>query len=318
MNTVSDFGNIREAVCISAQKIMDACRDQDCMEDLPVYLTVESQETLEAATAVKARSAELLYAMVNPTEMEYAEGHYSVEITYFYRVIADAVLCAVRPASIYGLAVYSKCVTLYGGESGACSFRSDCKYGTEAPVAVVEAVNPVVLSARIKEICPEACPDKKAACFCEALPEVVANAFDDNLVFSGRTRQLLVTMGQFSLVRLQRETQLLIPSYDYCMPERSCCASGNCCPETPCESFAKMQFPVRAFFPEAATASVCGDRPSPCVNGVVPCTQQDECKCIKHDPDHEHERSDPSQDQDPGPEADGTQLIPTTNGPRRR
>ena len=34
MNTVSDFGNVREAVCISTQKIMDACRDQDCMEDL--------------------------------------------------------------------------------------------------------------------------------------------------------------------------------------------------------------------------------------------------------------------------------------------
>ena len=47
INTVSDFGNIREAVCISTQKIMDACRDQDCMENVPVYLTTESQNTLE-------------------------------------------------------------------------------------------------------------------------------------------------------------------------------------------------------------------------------------------------------------------------------
>ena len=50
VNTVSDFGNVREAVCISTQKIMDACRDQDCMENVPVYLTRESQETLECAT----------------------------------------------------------------------------------------------------------------------------------------------------------------------------------------------------------------------------------------------------------------------------
>ena len=42
MNTVSDFGNVREAVCVSIQKIMDACRDQDCMEDLAVYLILVS------------------------------------------------------------------------------------------------------------------------------------------------------------------------------------------------------------------------------------------------------------------------------------
>ena len=67
MNTVSDFGNVREAVCVSTKKIMDACRDQDCMEDLTVYLTRESQETLECATSVKARSAELLYAEDMPS-----------------------------------------------------------------------------------------------------------------------------------------------------------------------------------------------------------------------------------------------------------
>ena len=64
INTVSDFSNVREAVCISTQKIMDACRDQDCMENVPVYLTQESQKTLDCATSVKARSAELLYTDV--------------------------------------------------------------------------------------------------------------------------------------------------------------------------------------------------------------------------------------------------------------
>ena len=78
MNTVSDFGNVREAVCVSIQKIMDACRDQDCMEDLAVYLTEDSQETLECAGSVKARSAELLYAEVQTEPMGYREGNTTI------------------------------------------------------------------------------------------------------------------------------------------------------------------------------------------------------------------------------------------------
>ena len=64
MNTVSDFTNVREAVCVNVRKIMDACRDQDCSENVPVFLTADSQQALENATSVKARSAELLLAEV--------------------------------------------------------------------------------------------------------------------------------------------------------------------------------------------------------------------------------------------------------------
>ena len=135
MNTVSDFSNVREAVCISTQKIMDACRDQDCMENVPVYLTAESQNTLECATSVKARSAELLYASVDVEPVGYQEGYYSVSIQYYYRVIADAVLCAVKPVTIYGLAMSSKQAMLYGGQGRAGS--SSC--ATAGPSRFVHA-----------------------------------------------------------------------------------------------------------------------------------------------------------------------------------
>ena len=39
-------------------------------------------------------------------------------------------------------------------------------------------------------------------------------------------RRVYVTLGQFSIVRLERDSQLLIPVYDYCMPEKEC-TSGN-------------------------------------------------------------------------------------------
>lgn len=257
MNPVSDFGNVREAVCISTQKIMDACRDQDCMENIPVYLTQESQNTLDNATSVKARSAELLYADVEVEPVGYQEGYYCISIQYYYRVIADAVLCAVRPAAIYGLATFNKRAMLYGGEGCAVSFSSNgtCT-GSASPTAVVSAIDPMILCARIEEVCQCA---QRPSCGCGSieLPEAVAAAFDDELVFHGMNRRLLVTLGQFSLVRLERETQLQIPSYDFCMPSRTCCDAGCGCPENPCEAFNRLQFPVNSFFPTSGEATLC-------------------------------------------------------------
>ena len=36
---VNDDDCIKEAVCVNTRKIMDSCRDKDCIEDLRVYPT---------------------------------------------------------------------------------------------------------------------------------------------------------------------------------------------------------------------------------------------------------------------------------------
>ena len=255
VSTVSDFGNVREAVCVSTRKVMDACRDQDCMEDVAVYLTTASQETLENATTVKARCAELLYTDVSVEPVSYRDGYYCLNLQYYYRIIADAVLCAVRPAAIYGLATFTKRVSLFGGEEAAKRFSSDGT-GTfcNTPIAVVEALDPSVLCARIVDHCHCRKDEPRRCALGEGLPEAVAEAFDDELVMGGMSRQLVVTLGQFSLVRLERQTQLLIPSYDYCMPEKVCC-DGDCgCQENPCEAFCSSDFPVESFFPQGRAA----------------------------------------------------------------
>ena len=63
----------------------------------------------------------------------------------------------------------------------------------------------------------------------------------------GDAHRLYVTLGQFSLIRLERDTQLLIPVYDYCMPNKECTPTS----ENPCDLFHKMSFPVNEFFPPA-------------------------------------------------------------------
>ena len=61
--------------------------------------------------------------------------------------------------------------------------------------------------------------------------------------------QLFVTLGQFSIIRLERDIQLLMPAYDICLPRRDC-SNSNIGGETdPCEAFSNFEFPIDAFFP---------------------------------------------------------------------
>ena len=85
--------------------------------------------------------------------------------------------------------------------------------------------------------------------------ETVAACFGDELMMSGDQHRLFVTLGQFSIIRLERDTQLLIPAYDYCVPEKEC--AGGRCNDDPCEIFSQIRFPVEEFFPtgECTTTS---------------------------------------------------------------
>lgn len=145
---VSDAACIREAVCVHTKKIMDACRDKDCIEDLRVYLTKSSQCALDRACNVKAGCAELLYVSTNVDPICFNKGFYTVDVRYFYRITADAFVGAARPVEVSGLAVFDKRVILFGGEGSSKTFTSDMADCPDfqnlpqanQPVAVVEAV----------------------------------------------------------------------------------------------------------------------------------------------------------------------------------
>ena len=80
-------------------------------------------------------------------------------------------------------------------------------------------------------------------------PPCISACFDCDLAFDGGCRRLYVTLGQFSMVRLERDSQLLIPMYDYCMPTRECSGGDEDGDEDPCEIFRQIRFPVGEFFP---------------------------------------------------------------------
>ena len=48
------------------------------------------------------------------------------------------------------------------------------------------------------------------------------------------------------MIRLERDTQLLIPAYDYCIPDKACESTTE---DDPCAMFSRIEFPLDEFFP---------------------------------------------------------------------
>ena len=252
--TACDLRGIREAVCVHTDKISDSCLAKDCIEDLQVYLTVPSQQALDCAVSAKARYVELLHVGVHVETVPYSTGYYTVDLTFYYRVIADASAAGGRPTTVTGLAIFSKRLVMFGGETSARSFSSRsgisclCKQAIQAgnvPEAIVEVVDPMILGSRVQEVCScNCCPPSPPV-----IPEAILGCFEEQLVLDGESKRLLVTIGQFSIARLERSTQLLIPTFDYCIPSKTCKNVGSSNTESPCEVFGQIEFPLDAFFP---------------------------------------------------------------------
>lgn len=115
----------------------------------------------------------------------------------------------------------------------------------EKPAAQIETLDPLVLSAKIME--PECC----CCCDLSEVPEPLSCLFGDDIILDTGVKKLFVTLGQFSIIRLERDIQLLMPAYDICMPAKDCSCAGGCCKqEDPCEMFNRFEFPVEEFFPK--------------------------------------------------------------------
>ena len=233
---------VREAVCIHTKKIYSSCRDKDCVEDLRVFPTRTSQGYIENAFSIRPKSAELLYAGVNVEEITFNRGYYTVDVTYFYRVTGE---CVPNAKTVTGLCVFNKRVILFGSEGSVKVYTSDGEITTQAdqPVGVVEAVDPIALSIGTEE-------RNRCCCQCCGVGEIPDNvcAFVDGMLTDGRDgcKRLFVTLGFFSVIRIERPGQYLINATEYSVPEKECVSGDE---EDPCAVFEKMAFPVNEFSP---------------------------------------------------------------------
>ncbi len=243
-----------DAVCIHTDKIYDQCRDKDCITDLRVFLTQEGQALVNDAINVRIRKAEVIWIYSDVESVPFQRGYYSVDLKYFFKITFDVFTGCGKPCKISGLATFDKKVILYGSEgsakvfgtkySGTC-FDAQSWKKTNMPKVVVEVVDPIALGAKLvepREDCCNCCDNIDLT----TIPADVCAVFDNALVFGGSDKRILITIGVFSIIRLERSVQLLMPAYDFCVPDKECVAATE---ENPCELFDRIEFPVDEFFP---------------------------------------------------------------------
>jgi len=245
----NNTNRFKEAVCIEAGRIFDSCSDKDCLEDLQVFFTAEGQEVINTSTLIKCKSAEVMDVYLTVEPLPYNRGFFAVDTTFYFRISFSAYASPVSvPVDVTGLAYHCKKVILFGSEGSVKTFSSNRQSGegqitSNLPVAKLKAVEPVILGCRIVDVVPS---------FTEPLgrvPDEISGLFDNELVIQPEgNKAALITLGLFTIVTLERNMQMMIPAYDYCVPEKDCMTS--IATEDPCEMFRSIKFPVEEFFPE--------------------------------------------------------------------
>ena len=241
----------RGAVCIDTHRVLDSCRDRDCFENARVYLTNYGEEVISNANSVRTRSAKLIWAFVGVDAVPFNRGFYQVTVRYYILVEVEACLGIGRSQTVKGIAVLEKDVILYGGEGSVVSFSSSpendyCNIGNantvlnNDPIAIVEAVEPVVLGAKIAD-----CSCHCSGCECVEIPSNVCGCIDGELNINSENTRLYISFGIFSVIRIQRPAQLLVQATDYSVPDKECTAASN--DDNPCSLFNTMAFPINQF-----------------------------------------------------------------------
>lgn len=262
-------GGDTRSVSIETNRIFDSCRDRDCYEHVRVFLTDLGEDIIERTTQVRVKDASIAWTYIGIDPVQFNRGFYAVHIRFYIKLVFEACLgptrpgCGSTPTEFDGIAVLEKQVVLYGGDSCVSVFRSStdssafcaepepCYKERSLPTAVVEAVDPIVLSVRVLE---PACHEPIVCCCCACdVPPSIAACLSAPLCAepcgeasshpNGR-RCLVVSLGIFSLVRLVRPAQYLISAQEYAIPDKECVTAT---PDDPCELFRAMAFPIGEF-----------------------------------------------------------------------
>ena len=247
----------KEAVCVNTNRIYDSCSDKDCLEDIRVFFTPRDQGAVDEAVSVRCRKADVLSVTLDVEPVPFNRGFYSIDLTFFFETVCDVYTCpSSHPCTVTGLAMFSKKVILFGSEGSVRIFSSDFSGGENdpqgkpsinLPKAVCQVADPIVLAAKICDTCECKCKNDCGAESACSIPEHICSRFGEDLVSCNRKAKkgIFVTLGLFTIVQIERDVQILIPVYDFCVPNKECVSTG----ENPCDLFKKIKFPLDQFFP---------------------------------------------------------------------
>ncbi|PJI09699.1 MULTISPECIES: hypothetical protein [Clostridium] len=228
---ISDSRKRPKDECIIANKVYDQCRQQDCIEKLAYDNTtgqpINPPDNAAAVVIVPNSFSIGNVILVNKSENAFKRGYYDIELkfTFLYtlefRNSVGAVISTVAASSIF-----NKKVTLFGSIGAPVSIFTDLSNSKfdnlqVAPFVLVEA-NGYPLDATLSYTIPVVSSG-------DAVP--VPNAVN-------------VTIGLFTIIKLFRLVNLVVPSSGFCRPD--VCEEIS---EDPCEYFNNLEFPFDIFDP---------------------------------------------------------------------
>ena len=254
-NNAISQNSFADAVCIDAGRVYDSCMDRDCLENMRVYFSESSDAKIQNAVSCRIKSACVDDVHIDVEPVSFNRGFFSCDLTFYFTLFCDVTTAGSGvPETIVGVASYQKKVILCGSEGSVKTFSSNTKVcdddsqnppSSNMPRCVVECVDPVVLDSKICDAC---CCDSRCVFPYDMLRKV------DGEISSDGPKALYVTLGLFSIVQLIRNVQMMVPVYDYCVPQKECNKTTS---DSPCDMFSKIKFPTDEFFPRSSLCDEC-------------------------------------------------------------
>lgn len=260
-NKICSASHQKENICIDTYRVLDSCRDKDCFENVKVFLTDLGEEIIERTSVIRAKCAKIISAYIDINDVPFNRGFYQLNIKIYVKISFEACISQGNIQEFDGVAVVEKKVILFGSEGNVSVFKSeqndtgfchsacDINRSTASPIAVLETVDPVILNWKIVE--PRECQ-----CFCccclEDLPDHIHSCVNGHLI-SRDEKTLVVSLGFFSVVKIERPTQLVVSATEYNIPDKECITATE---NDPCTLFRAMSFPINEFSPP--TINTCG------------------------------------------------------------
>lgn len=246
----SDDRRINEAVCIDTKRIFDSCVSKDCLENLRVAFFPQAQQLVDHAVTVKSRDCSVEAVSIDVDEVPFNRGFYNVDITFYFKTAFDcySAPCS-TPHTAVGYCCFNKKCILYGSDGNAKVFISspasealDCPEAPQYtnPTAKIQAVDPVILDVDVIDSCHCRMP------LMTSMPQSILKNEENKSFSNNSEKAVLITIGLFSIVQMERDVQITIPAFDYCIPEKKC----DFCADSPCDTFSKIEFPLDEFFPK--------------------------------------------------------------------
>ena len=281
--------NFKEAVCVDTSRVYDSVSDKNCLEDLQVSFPEEAQQVIGSCCSLKLKEVEVENVYMDVEPIPFNKGFYTVDLTFFFSARFEAQLPDGSLVTVCGVTTFTRKMILYGSEGDVkvfCSDQNGTNQNNGMPRVCLQVSTPVALGSRVIDCgsgfrsscgcntncnpcgcntgCNQTCGcDCGTGCNtgCSTGCSAGCGCLPDGCDPCGPQRQVLITIGIFIIVQMERRVQMLMPAYDFCIPSKE--------PETPttgdpCELFKKIKFPTDSFFPPNASELAAPDRGCGC------------------------------------------------------